>query len=106
MTSIRIARGIPVTLADGTAIRVPTIPFTDEGLRIAALLDALSAPTLSNVEYMGALLDAAVSGIRLNHPDASVESLRPRLDLQAALDVIAALRGESPTETTIGPESL
>ena len=87
--------GTPVDLADGSTVRVRTIPFTDEGYAIARMLDMLSDESCTNEELLDHLLDVCHAGLRLNYPSLEREQLGARLDITSAHAVIAALRGET-----------
>lgn len=90
-----LLRGNPVTLADGSIVRVPTIPFTQAGFEIARTLDLLGEQNISNEMLLSRMLDACLSGLRLNYPSLKRDDLAAVLDIASAHAVIAALRGET-----------
>ncbi|RKY19514.1 MAG: hypothetical protein DRP90_04550 [Planctomycetota bacterium] len=93
-----VLRGTPVRLADGSTVRVRTIPFSPAGYELARKLDALAACEGGNEALLDLMLDVCLDALRLNYPGMEREKLAERLDLESARAVIAALRGEAEEE--------
>ena len=87
-------QGVTCELADGSLMRVRTIPFTQEGFEIALMLDELSQEGIGNTALMKRMLQVCLAGLRLNYPALTERELAAKLDIQSASRIINALRGE------------
>ena len=94
MAENRLIHGIAVQMKDGSVLRIPTIPFTDEGFELAEKMDSLSDSACSNRSIMKLMLAVCIRGVRLNYPKMSANELAAKLDIETANSILAALRGE------------
>ena len=94
MTDDRIIKGTPITMKDGSVLRIPTIPFSRLGFRLAEKLDELNSIVDTNFSIMKKMLDTCLFAVRLNYPKMTSEMLSELLDIDIANKILDALRGE------------